>query len=89
MTVAEMVEAVKNGTDWEGTNYNDTQINEYVNEVVFFAKSAGVPETVILSQAAVGLVRRGVLDLWNYSSGDVKFSEYFKQRLVQLAAGGV
>jgi len=36
------------------------------------------------SDASVGLLIRGVADLWNLSSGEVKFSPYFMQRLIQL-----
>ena len=52
-----------------------------------FMKDAGVPETVISSNAAVGCIVLGVSDLWNYNSGGVKFSDYFNKRVIQLAGG--
>jgi Na+-transporting NADH:ubiquinone oxidoreductase subunit C len=47
--------------------------------------SAGVPQAVADSSASVGCILRGVADLWNYGSGSVGFSEYFKMRVTQLA----
>ena len=34
---------------------------------------------------AVGCIAVGVNDLWNYSSGGVKHSDYFYKRLIQLS----
>jgi hypothetical protein len=44
-----------------------------------------VQREVAESQAAVGCLAVGVNDLWNYSSGGVRFSDYFKSRVVQLS----
>jgi hypothetical protein len=40
---------------------------------------------VVTSPAAVGCIRQGVADLWSYESGGVKFSDFFNQRIIQLA----
>ena len=87
MTDAEILAAVKTGLGIT-TDYQDDLLKIYITDVKSFMSSAGVSESVITSQAAVGCILRGVADLWNYSSGSVKFSEYFKQRVIQLAAGG-
>lgn len=62
-------------------NYQDNTINEYIIEVREFLADAGVPE----QSTSVGLLARGVSDLWNYGAGDGKLSEYFMQRAAQLS----
>lgn len=63
--------------------YQDVTISEYIAEVKCYLKDAGVSESVIESDEAVGVIARGVSDLWNYDSG--KLSEYFYQRANQLS----
>lgn len=77
---AELLNDVKNALGITGDYQNNT-LSVYVNEVVAFLVDAGVAETHITS----GLVARGVADLWNYGSGDGKFSQYFVQRAAQLS----
>ncbi|MBQ2348089.1 MAG: phage head-tail connector protein [Clostridia bacterium] len=69
------------------TNYQDAMLQLYIDDVKAFMKDAGVPVGVIESDAAVGCIARGVSDLWNYGAGTAKLSEYFKQRVIQLAGG--
>lgn len=85
MTKAEILTAVKKGLGIT-TNYQDDTLQVYIDDVQAFMTSAGVSASVATSAAAVGCILRGVSDLWNYTPGGVKFSEYFKQRVIQLAA---
>lgn len=64
--------------------YQEATISVYFDEVVEFIKGAGVPEAAITT----GLVARGVVDIWNYGSGEGRLSEYFKMRVAQLALNG-
>ena len=66
-------------------NYNDEQLQLYIDEVIDELISAGVKEEVAKSAVAVGCIACGVNDIWNYTSGGVKHSEYFNRRLVQLS----
>ena len=66
--------------------FRDDLLNLYINEVIDFMKNAGVAENVIRADSTVGVIALGVNDLWNYQAGGVKLSEYFKTRVVQLAA---
>lgn len=75
-----MLEPVKKALGITGTYQNDT-VNEYILEVEAFLIDAGVKK----SNITVGLVARGVSDLWNYGAGKGKLSEYFMQRASQLA----
>ena len=68
-----------------GSDYQDETLSLYIGEVVEFMIDAGVQRAVAESNAAVGCIAVGVNDLWNYSSGGVRFSEYFKSRVVQLS----
>lgn len=85
MTDGEQLQIVKQmlfGTD-AGT-FRDAMLTAFINEVKDFMLHAGVKESVINAESSVGVLALGVSDLWNYQSGGVKFSEYFKQRVIQL-----
>ncbi|MBR4210178.1 MAG: hypothetical protein IKQ96_08205 [Lachnospiraceae bacterium] len=65
-------------------DYQDATLQVYFNEVVGFLTDAGVPAAAI----TVGIVARGVADLWNYGSSDGKLSDYFMMRASQLSYKG-
>ena len=75
-----MLENVKTALGITGT-YQDATIQIYIDEVMAFLVAAGIPEQNI----SVGIVVRGVADLWNYGGADGKLSPYFMQRASQLA----
>ena len=85
MTEAELLNEVKSGLGISGS-YQDKTVKVHVREVKAFMSSAGVRQEIIDSEASVGVIVRGVSDLWNLNSGTVAFSEYFKMRVIQLAA---
>lgn len=88
MTDAEVLNKVKTiiyGSS-EGT-FRDDQTQLYIDEVKAFMKDAGVSEETLSSLSSVGVIAIGVNDLYNYQSGGVRFSEYFNQRVIQLAGG--
>lgn len=62
-------------------SYQDSTLLAWINETVAFLLDAGV----VSGNITPGLVARGVADLWNYGSGDGKFSTYFLQRAAQLS----
>ena len=83
MTEAELILEIKKGLGITGT-YQDGTILRHLKDVKAFMASAGIRSDLIDSEASVGLLLRGVADLWNTESGTVKFSPYFYQRLIQL-----
>jgi hypothetical protein len=87
MTDAEILEKVKKGLGIT-TDYQDETLSVYIITVKDFMRGAGVSEEVLTSPAAVGCILLGVNDLWNYGSGDVKFSKVFEMRLIQLTKEG-
>ena len=80
----EILKKVKSSLGITGT-YQDTTIKEYINEVMQFLIDGGVSKSVVESEENVGIITRGVADLWNYGSGGTSLSPYFIQRASQLA----
>ena len=74
------LENVKKALNITGT-YQDDALQQYYDEVVNFLENAGVKSANI----TVGIVARGVSDLWNYGASDGALSPYFIQRAGQLA----
>lgn len=78
-----LIDDVKAGLGITG-EYQNTALSLYIEEVKYFLTAAGVKENTINSPAAIGVITRGVADLWNYGAGEGKLSEYFMQRATQL-----
>ena len=74
-----MLERVKAALGITG-DYQDATLTAYINEVIAFLNAAGIPTAAI----TVGIVARGVADLWSYGGAEGKLSEYFIQRAAQL-----
>ncbi|XCH78853.1 MAG: phage gp6-like head-tail connector protein [Candidatus Dehalobacter alkaniphilus] len=84
MTEVELLPKVKSGLGITGS-YQDETLKIYINDVKAFMISAGVSKEIADSDASVGVIVRGVADLWNLESGSAKFSTYFLMRVTQLA----
>lgn len=87
LTTAERLAKVKTALGIGGDYQNET-LTIYIDEVIAEMVAAGVNQEVAESAAAVGCIACGVNDLWNYTSGGVKHSEYFYRRVVQLSMQG-
>lgn len=83
LTNENLLEKVKTGLGVTGDYHNDA-LNLYIDEVKSFMLMAGVDTNIVNSSVAVGLICRGVSDLWNYGGGNAQLSEYFRQRVTQL-----
>ena len=84
LTAAERLAKVKTALGITG-EYQDDLLSFYIEEVIAELTDAGVSQSVAESNAAVGCIASGVNDLWNYSSGGVKHSDYFYKRMIQLS----
>ena len=82
MTDAAVLQGVKNALGITGTFMDDT-LNVYIDEVTEYMSNAGVSDGLLT--ASVGVIARGVNDLWNNSAGNGKLSPYFYDRVTQLA----
>lgn len=87
MDIDTLLTKVKTALLLEGDYHND-MLRVYINEVLDYMRSAGVPEDVLQSERVIGVVARGVTDLWNFGSGNGRLSEYFYQRVIQLVKWG-
>lgn len=83
MTDEELLNKVKKGLGITGT-YQDETLKIYIEEVKNFLVDAGVSEEIVNNSDSVGVIIRGVSDLWNYGMGSAELSQYFVQRAVQL-----
>lgn len=78
-----MLEKIKTALGITGT-YQDETLQIYIDEVNSYLVSAGMPRSKVNTSETVGIVARGVADLWNYGAGEGKLSNYFMQRAIQL-----
>ena len=85
--MTELLQGIKERLGITG-EYHDKLLTAYADDVKAYMLDAGVLQSVIDSDASVGVISRGVADLWNYGAGDGKFSEVFYQRLIQLSLPG-
>ena len=83
MTDTELLTEVKKSLGITGT-YQDETLKNYIFEVLEYLSDAGVSDSVLQSESVIGIVARGVSDLWSYGSGNGEFSPYFMQRATQL-----
>lgn len=82
MAEAELLAKVKLALG-ETSDFADSMIAIYIDEVLDYMKNAGVSDSI--ANASVGVIARGVSDLWDNDGGNVKFSAYFHERVTQLA----
>lgn len=80
-----MLEEVKKRLGITG-DYQDDTIQGYIDDVKQFLLDGGVNKDVVDASSTVGVIARGVSDLWNYGSGGTSFSPYFLQRAIQLSS---
>ena len=78
-----MLESTKTALGITGS-YLDGTIRIYIDEVNHYLVDAGMPTEKVNTDETIGIVARGVADLWNYGAGDGKLSTYFMQRAIQL-----
>lgn len=79
-----MLEKIKEMLGITG-NYHDALLQNYIDEVKQYLLDGGVQSEVVESTASTGAIAKGVIDLWDYGSGNGKLSPYFKERAIQLA----
>ena len=65
-------------------DYHDDMLEALIEDVKAYMLSGGVDDNVVESDKAVGCIARGVADLYDFGSGNGRFSEVFNQRVFQL-----
>ena len=81
MTSAELLTRVKNGMMITGTSFDDA-LNLHIDEVKFYLANAGISQETIDSEKAVGIITRGVADL--FTNETPTLSNYFHERVAQM-----
>lgn len=84
LTEKDLLEKVKTALGITG-DYQDGALSLYIAEVKEYLISAGVSATIVNSSSSIGVITRGVSDLWNYGFGNTELSPYFMQRAIQLS----
>lgn len=79
----ELIDGIKTRLGITGM-YHDELLLAYADDVKEFMISGGVPSDVVESTLAIGVIAKGVMDLWNFGSGEGQFSNTFIQRVNQL-----
>ena len=79
----QLLNRVKSANNITG-DYQDDTIQIYIDEVKENLIDSGVPAAVVNSNKAVGVISRGVYDLWNDGAGNGDLSSYFYKRVKQL-----
>ena len=69
-------------------DFHDSLLTGYIKDVKDYLKRAGVSTSTLSDDCSIGVVARGVSDLWNFGSGEGKFSSLFYDMATQLALYG-
>lgn len=83
MTDAEILQQLKGRKNITGS-WQDDSLLGYIADAKEYCLDAGVPQEILDSKFAVGVICRGAMDLWNDGLGNAAFSDYFFQRVAQL-----
>ena len=67
-------------------NYHDEMLLTFANDTKDYLKAGGVSSELLESDKALGILARGVIDLWNNTPSGGSFSPVFLQRAVQMIA---
>lgn len=81
----DILEEVKKRLGVTGT-YHDEALNGFITDTKAYLFSAGVDNPN--DEKCIGVIARGVADLWNMGSGEGKFSSLFYERAIQLSLEG-
>lgn len=84
VSATNLLTEIKSRLDITGT-YHDSKLNGYISDVKEYLIDGGVDSNVVDDSCAVGVISRGVSDLWNYGAGDGDFSPYFRERAIQMS----
>lgn len=80
MAEVNLLEKVKTLNGFTGT-YQDDLIRSYIDEVKEYLMDGGVQKDIVDAPTSVGVIARGVSDLYY----DDSLSNYFRERVIQLS----
>lgn len=85
MTDDEILQEVKKRLTITDT-FHDEMLMSFIQDTMDYLKSVGITETLLRDKKSLGILARGVVDLWNNSPSNGQFSSMFYQRAIQLRA---
>lgn len=80
MTKVELLEEVKSRLGITG-DFHDKLLSGLIDDVISFLSNGGAVKLKV--STCVGVIARGVADLWNYGAGDGQFSDIFYKLAIQ------
>lgn len=83
MNDTELLQEVKNRM-LITTDYHDEMLKGFIRDTKEFLIDSGVLKEVVDSEVSVGVIARGVADLFNVGTGDGEYSSLFYKRAIQL-----
>ena len=66
--------------------YHDKLLSSFIQDAKDYLTSVGITDEILADKKALGILARGVVDLWNNKPSDGEFSKVFYQRAIQLRA---
>jgi len=82
---ADLLQACKNGLNISlNTTALDSVLNQKILAVKGYLSGAGVSDTILESDLAIGVIVLGVTDIWELKSGQAKLSAAFNTLASQL-----
>lgn len=67
-------------------SYHDKMLLSFIEDAKSYLVSVGITEELLNNRKSLGILARGVVDLWNNKPSDGDFSSIFMQRAIQLRA---
>ena len=66
--------------------YHDKMLLSFIQDTKDYLISVGITSEILEDKKALGILARGVVDLWNNQPSEGEFSKMFTQRAIQLRA---
>ena len=85
MTDDEILQEVKTRLTITDT-FHDKMLKAFIEDTKDYLRAVGITEEILSDKKSLGILARGVVDLWNNSPSDGSFSSIFTQRAIQLRA---
>lgn len=85
MTDDELLQEIKTRLTITDT-YHDPMLSAYIEDTKDYLRSVGITDELLNDKKALGIIARGVIDLWNNNPSEGSFSKMFYQRAIQLRA---
>lgn len=85
MTDDEILQEVKTRLTITDT-FHDEMLKAFIGDTKDYLRAVGITDEILSDKKSLGILTRGVVDLWNNSPSDGSFSSIFIQRAIQLRA---